>query len=76
MRWPFPVVLEWISTMFTTYLHCVSFLELPTLLLPARDLVSLYLDYVLPTGCISLEVIVACLARLTKLTTDSNHVLS
>ena len=62
--------------MFTTSLRCVSFPELPTLLLPARDLVSLYLDYVPPTGCISLEVIVACLAGLTTLTTDSNHVLS
>src|SRR5258708_15201132 len=45
----------------------MPFPELPTLLLSARDLVSLRLDCIPPTGYISPEAMVAGLAVLTRL---------
>jgi len=50
-------------------LYGITFPELPTLLLSARDLVSLRLNYIPPTGYISPEAMVAGLAVLTKLKT-------
>ncbi|KAH9013486.1 hypothetical protein EDB85DRAFT_2219201 [Lactarius pseudohatsudake] len=50
-------------------LYRVPFPGLPTLLLSARDLVSLRLDYIPPTGYISPEAMVAGLSVLTKLKT-------
>ncbi len=50
-------------------LYRIPFPELPTLLMSARDLVSLRLDYVPPTGYISPEAMVAGLAMLTRLKT-------
>ena len=60
----------------------ISFPALPTLLLSTRDLVSLWLHSIPPTGCISPEAMVGSLVVLTKLKTlhiefpnpiDSNH---
>ncbi|KAH9035133.1 hypothetical protein EDB83DRAFT_2318820 [Lactarius deliciosus] len=50
-------------------LYRVPFPELPTLLLSARDLVSLRLDYIPPTGYISPEAMVTALSVLAKLKT-------
>ena len=50
-------------------LYRIPFPELPTLLLSARDLVSLRLHYIPPNGYISPEAMVAGLAGLTKLKT-------
>jgi hypothetical protein len=48
-------------------LHGIPFPELPTLLLSTRDLVTLQLTGIPPTGYISPETMVACLAALTRL---------
>jgi hypothetical protein len=50
-------------------LRSISFHELPTLLLSARNLVSLKLTYIPPTGYISPEAMVTGLAALTMLKT-------
>ncbi len=50
-------------------LDSISFPELPTLLLSARDLVSLQLNCIPPTGYISPEAMVVGLAVLTRLRT-------
>jgi len=49
------------------YLNAIPFQELPTLLLSAPDLVTLHLGSIPPTGYISPEAMVACLAALTSL---------
>ncbi|KAN0137444.1 hypothetical protein V8E53_004889 [Lactarius tabidus] len=51
------------------FLEHISFPELPTLLLSARDLVSLKLTYIPPTGYISPEAMITGLAALTMLET-------
>jgi hypothetical protein len=51
------------------FLEHISFPELPTLLLSARDLVSLTLTYIRPTGYISPEAMATGLSALTKLET-------
>jgi hypothetical protein len=48
-------------------LNGIPFLELPTLLLSARDLVTLELTRIPPTGYISSEAMVTGLAALSKL---------
>jgi hypothetical protein len=48
-------------------LHGIPFPELPTLLLSTRDLVTLQFTGIPPTGYISPEAMVACLAALTRL---------
>ncbi|KAH8986357.1 hypothetical protein EDB92DRAFT_2116480 [Lactarius akahatsu] len=52
-------------------LKCVSFPQLPTLLLSARDLVTLKLKDIYQNGYISLEAMVGSLAVLTRLRTLS-----
>ncbi|KAH9065000.1 hypothetical protein EDB87DRAFT_1680166 [Lactarius vividus] len=51
----------------TIYLHRIPFPALPTLLLSASDLVDIDLRRIPPTGYISPEAIVACLAVLPRL---------
>ncbi|KAH9172872.1 hypothetical protein EDB89DRAFT_841574 [Lactarius sanguifluus] len=51
----------------TIYLHRIPFPALPTLLLSASDLVDIDLRRIPPTGYISPEAIVACLATLPRL---------
>jgi len=55
------------SCLQTIYLHGIPFPALPTLLLSASDLVTLNLRKIPPTGYISPEAMVACLATLPRL---------
>ena len=54
------------------YLHRIPFPALPTLLLSTNDLVKLELRRIPPTGYISPEAMVACLAALPRL--DTFHI--
>jgi hypothetical protein len=53
------------------HFNAVPFPKLPTLLLSARDLVTLHLSDIPPSGCISPQEMAACLATLTRLTSLS-----
>jgi hypothetical protein len=53
------------------HFNAIPFPKLPTLLLSARDLVTLHLSDIPPSGCIPPQEMAACLATLTRLTSLS-----